>query len=150
MRWEQGWGTKRGNVLLLLIDATVKLRWLVVKLWCTWPMKPRAEATAMVRQRRAGAHGQLGVLEHVPGEGNLPGGPGQRHAEPLSTVQAGQAQLNLFRLIFQYSNQIKLVKYEKGTSTVPTISKLCKAVDLGIMNNFSHWPNFIFPLDFTL
>jgi hypothetical protein len=50
----------------------------------------------------------------------------------------------LFARFSKYSNQIKLVTYEKGTSMGSNFSKLCKGVDLNIMNNFAHLPNFIF------
>jgi hypothetical protein len=55
---------------------------------------------------------------------------------------------SIFHRLSKYSNQIKLVKYEQGNSKGPKISKLCKGVDLNIVNNFAHWHNFIFSLDF--
>jgi hypothetical protein len=65
----------------------------------------------------------------------------------------GQARLTTFSFIpriFQYSNTFQLVKYNKGISRGPKISNLYQGVDLIIMNNFSHWPKFIFPLYFML
>jgi hypothetical protein len=65
----------------------------------------------------------------------------------------GQARLTNFSFIprvFKYSNTFQVVKYDKGNSRGPKISKHFTGVDLILMNNFSHWPNFILPLDFML
>jgi hypothetical protein len=59
------------------------------------------------------------------------------------------ARLTTF-LYSKYSNTFHLVKYEKGTTKDPKISKLWTGLDLIIMNNFSRWPNFRFPEDFML
>jgi hypothetical protein len=61
----------------------------------------------------------------------------------------GKSFLSLTK-IFQISNCFQFVKYEYGTYMVPKISKLRTGVDMIIVNNFSHWPNFRFPLYFML
>jgi hypothetical protein len=50
--------------------------------------------------------------------------------------------------IFQISNQLKIVKYEKGTSRTPKFSKLRMVIDYFQMDNFHFWPNFQIPMDF--
>jgi hypothetical protein len=51
--------------------------------------------------------------------------------------------------ISQYSKTFQFVKYDMGTSRGTKISKLCTGVDLIVVDNFSHWPNFRFLLDFN-
>jgi hypothetical protein len=61
------------------------------------------------------------------------------------TTKLGQPDLSLLPLFTRfsnYSNQIKLAKYEKGTSRTPKISKHCMVTDYFLMDNIHFWSNF--------
>jgi hypothetical protein len=71
---------------------------------------------------------------------------GRCRFEQVGTVALGRAQ-SQFQTVFLI-NQIAstLCNSDSLPSLVPKIFKLCKGMDLNVMNNFVHWLNFQFPL----
>jgi hypothetical protein len=59
----------------------------------------------------------------------------ERWADPIS-------------ILFQYLKSIQNSKSRPFLG--PKIFKLCKELDLNLVNKLSHWPNFKFPLDLML
>jgi hypothetical protein len=71
---------------------------------------------------------------------------GRCRFERVGTVALGRAQ-SQFQTVFLI-NQIAstLCNSDSLPSLIPKIFKLCKGLDLNVMNNFVHWLNFQFPL----
>jgi hypothetical protein len=67
--------------------------------------------------------------------------------EPAFTVAMSEAQFP-FQSFSNYSNLHQSFNSNQMPSRGPKIFKLCEVLDLNMMNNFPHWPDLKFRLDF--